>query len=297
MIESLEAVHITSSFALSAIVASSLFAAPPPSKAIAALMQEADEAFELGKFGEAVSKYEQAEKLDPAFDDADRLERFSGFNAEVAAPEAGLRGNDEASAALERRIGLALGRAWRHHPERNDLLYDASHTLADHGATDAALALTAEALQQNPGNMAALRVNLMVAEADALKNPSRAAADVEHFRAIFHRLLATKGDAEDFYVGGVSVYMFVTKVNLEPSVKLTLILQGKSALEKAKSSKPDYFEAMTYHSLLLREEAKLAADPEKRESLTAQADKERADVVEIVRKRKSAAESKPDGKQ
>jgi tetratricopeptide (TPR) repeat protein len=290
-------VHIRLSLALSAIVASSLFAAAPPSKAIAALMLEADEAFELGRFGEAISKYEQAEKLDPAFDDADRLERFSRYNAEVAAPEAGLRGNDEASAALERRIGLALGRAWRHHPERNDLLSAASHTLADHGASDAALALTAEALQQNPGNTAALRDNLMVTGIDALKNPSRAAADVEHVRAGIDRLLATKGDAEDFYVGGVLVYELVSKAKLEPSVKLTLIPRGKSTLEKARSSQPDYFEAIVYHSLLLREEAKLTADPAKRDALTAQADEERAAAVEIMRKKKSAAADKPDGEQ
>ncbi|HEY6843864.1 MAG TPA: hypothetical protein VI391_06830, partial [Thermoanaerobaculia bacterium] len=75
--------------------------------------------------------------------------------------------------------------------------------------------------------------------------------------------------------------------------KRTLIRKGLDLLEKAESLKPGYFEAITYRSLLIRQQAMLEKDPEKQKQLIAEADAVRERAVEIIKKRKTAVAQHP----
>ncbi|HEX3580182.1 MAG TPA: hypothetical protein VH087_00370, partial [Thermoanaerobaculia bacterium] len=68
-----------------------------------------------------------------------------------------------------------------------------------------------------------------------------------------------------------------------------IIEKGKNALAKAISMKPEYFEAIVYQNLLLRQQALVETDPAKQQELLKQADELKTKAVEIVRKRKAAS--------
>jgi len=74
-----------------------------------------------------------------------------------------------------------------------------------------------------------------------------------------------------------------------PAEKMAIIEKGKAALAKAISMKTDYFEAIVYQNLLLRQQALVETDPVKQQELIKQADELKTKAVEIVRKRKAAS--------
>lgn len=95
---------------------------------------------------------------------------------------------------------------------------------------------------------------------------------------------------ESFYTYGVVCYEKVSKnPPADMAERMAIIEKGKNALRRAITMNPDYFEALVYLNLLLRQQATVETDPVKQQALVAEADKVRAQAVEIVKKRKAAA--------
>lgn len=94
-------------------------------------------------------------------------------------------------------------------------------------------------------------------------------------------------NAERHYAIGVVSYEAVSKdKDLAESAKRDLIKRGLAAFDRAEALKADYFEALMYHSLLLRQQALVEKDPNVQKKLIADADALRARVVEIVKRRR-----------
>ena len=95
---------------------------------------------------------------------------------------------------------------------------------------------------------------------------------------------------EAYYVYGVVCYEKVAKnPPADMAERMAIIERGKAALAKATQMNPDYFEALVYHNLLLRQQAVVETDPAKQQALIAEADAVRAKAVEVNNKRKAAA--------
>lgn len=95
---------------------------------------------------------------------------------------------------------------------------------------------------------------------------------------------------EAYYVYGVVCYEKVAKnPPADLAERMAIIEKGKAALAKATQMNPDYFEALVYHNLLLRQQAVVEPDPLKQQALVAEADQVRAKAVEVNNKRKAAA--------
>lgn len=71
---------------------------------------------------------------------------------------------------------------------------------------------------------------------------------------------------------------------LSDNDKNALVAQGLIAIDDALRLKPEYLEALTYKNLLIRLLATLTQDPERQQTLIAQADKYRDQALEIRRK-------------
>lgn len=101
---------------------------------------------------------------------------------------------------------------------------------------------------------------------------------------------------EAFYVYGVVCYEKVAKnPPADMAERISIIEKGKAALAKASQMNPDYFEALVYHNLLLRQQAVVETDPVKQQALVAEADAVRAKAVAVNNKRKAAAAATPAG--
>ena len=95
---------------------------------------------------------------------------------------------------------------------------------------------------------------------------------------------------ESFYTYGVVCYEKVAKnPPADIGERLAIIEKGKSALQRAIQLKSDYFEAMVYYSLLLRQQAPLETDPVKQQALVAEANTIRDEAIAIVKKKKAEA--------
>jgi predicted Zn-dependent protease len=102
------------------------------------------------------------------------------------------------------------------------------------------------------------------------------------------KLLDSK-NPEAYYIYGVVCY---EKVANNPPAdlneRLQIIEKGKAALQQAISLRKDYFEAMAYLNLLLRQQAIVETDPVKQQDLIKQADAIRLRAMEIVKAQKAA---------
>jgi TonB family protein len=96
-------------------------------------------------------------------------------------------------------------------------------------------------------------------------------------------------NAELFYILGVSSYEVAAK-HAEPlsmQQKRDVIRRGLAAFHRAESLRADYFESLTYRSLLLREQAKLESDPAVQRKLIEEADATRQRAVEVLKARRA----------
>ena len=95
---------------------------------------------------------------------------------------------------------------------------------------------------------------------------------------------------EAFYIYGVVCYEKVAKnPPADVNERLAIIEKGKNALKRAMGLRSEYFEAMAYYQLLLRQQAPLETDPIKQQALIVEANKVRDEAIAIIRKRKEAA--------
>ena len=76
--------------------------------------------------------------------------------------------------------------------------------------------------------------------------------------------------------------------SLDMASRTTLVDNGLKSVQEALQLKPDYFEAMAYYNLLLREKAKVETDANKRAEDIAQADEWVKKAVALRQKQKAA---------
>ena len=74
---------------------------------------------------------------------------------------------------------------------------------------------------------------------------------------------------------------------LDNQERMAAARKGVETLQRALKLKPDYFEAMSYMSLLLRQEARFTSDGQQQKALTDQADQWRAKGLEELKKRRT----------
>jgi tetratricopeptide (TPR) repeat protein len=68
---------------------------------------------------------------------------------------------------------------------------------------------------------------------------------------------------------------------VKPAQKVEYLAKGMEAIDKALQIRPDYFEALTYKNLLLRQQALVERNPAKQKALLAEADKLRDRAIEV----------------
>lgn len=90
-------------------------------------------------------------------------------------------------------------------------------------------------------------------------------------------------NAERHYAVGVVAYEGVVKGNLTVDEKRDFIRRALEQLVRAETLRKNYFEAMAYHSLLLRQQALLEDDPAVEKTLIAEADAIRQKALEIIK--------------
>lgn len=99
--------------------------------------------------------------------------------------------------------------------------------------------------------------------------------------------------APQYYTVGVNAWdkVYHEGLTLDSEGKAKMVEMGLDALKQAIDSKPDYYEAMVYYNLMLREKAKLEPDPIKQAELFAEAGAWQKKAIE-TRKRVLEAEEK-----
>jgi tetratricopeptide (TPR) repeat protein len=101
------------------------------------------------------------------------------------------------------------------------------------------------------------------------------------------------GQAEALYTIGVNAW---SKVYNDPTLdtinRTELVDLGLKALDEALQKKPDYFEAMVYTNLLLRQKANLQSDANLRAQYIAQADEWKAKAQDLAARNKKLAAEK-----
>ncbi len=75
---------------------------------------------------------------------------------------------------------------------------------------------------------------------------------------------------------------------VKPPQALAYALKGLEAVDKALELRPDYFEALTYKNLLLRQEARFEKSPAKQQELIKQADEFQKKAIEVQARQRGA---------
>lgn len=116
-----------------------------------------------------------------------------------------------------------------------------------------------------------------------------ALADVEKARDL------DASNPERSYAVGTWIYEYVSSRSgaLSRQQKRDLIARGIEALQTAERLKPDYFEALVYHGLLLHQQALIEEDSQKKQALTVQADALRERGKAIVKRRSGGTSTAP----
>jgi tetratricopeptide (TPR) repeat protein len=239
-------------------------------------IKAANQAYEKEDYKTALAEYQTARTIDPEFPD---LARMIGYS------EIGLYVPDEKSPANEKHADNAI--AWltqylKVRPEDRIARDALINMYLNANRTSQAIDYFRNYLASHPADLEAVRSIATLYSKQGNFNES-----LNWYEKI--TLLDSK-NPEAFYVYGVVCYEKVAKnPPADPAEKTAIIEKGKGALARAISMKPDYFEAIVYQNLLLRQQALVETDPAKQQELIKQADELKTKAVEIVRKRKAAS--------
>jgi tetratricopeptide (TPR) repeat protein len=226
----------------------------------------------------ALEAYMEAVRIDPAAASLDRIRDYSplpSFRLVDPLPPAEQRAADERFVKGEKAHAAALRQYVDLHPDDWQTRKALVHLvpLAD---AQAMLAPLFKARPNDP-ELYDLRgsVRAHAGEFDASLADYVKAAELD------------PRNPERKYIAGVVIYQTVAKrPGLTPQQKRDLIRRGIAYLEAAEGLKPEYFEAMAYRNLLLRQMAELESDPETKKKLVAEADEVRRQAVEAIQRRK-----------
>ena len=149
---------------------------------------------------------------------------------------------------------------------------------------DQALAYLEKQAQANPddANLQASRVRLLI-QAERLPQAIQLA----------NQLPRGQAKAESLYSVGVTIWdkSFHQGDTMSVEEREKLIDQGLAGMQQALQINPEYFEAMVYYNLLLREKAKVQLDGTKRLEYQAQAD-QWVEKAKALRKKQLEEEKK-----
>jgi tetratricopeptide (TPR) repeat protein len=153
---------------------------------------------------------------------------------------------------------------------------------------DQALAYLEKQSQENPNdaNIQASRVRLLI-QAERLPQAIQLA----------NQLPRGQAKAESLYSVGVTIWdkSFHQGDTMSVEQREKLIDQGLAGMQQALQINPEYFEAMVYYNLLLREKAKVQLDGTKRLEYQAQAD-QWVEKAKTLRKKQLEEEKKKQAK-
>lgn len=240
-------------------------------------IRDANDAYAKEDYATALKHYERARQIDPkSFPELDRLIGYSRIGLYV--PEDPSPANTgHADAAI-----VELRKYLQQRPDDNIARDALINLYLNADRTTDAINYFREWLQKNPADL------------DAVKSIATLYAKQGNFNESLNwyekiTLLDSK-NPEAFYVYGVVCYEKVSKnPPADMAERMAIIEKGKAALAKATQMNPDYFEALVYHNLLLRQQAVVETDPAKQQALIAEADAVRARAVEVNKKRKAQA--------
>ncbi|MGH9459399.1 MAG: hypothetical protein ACRD2J_17325 [Thermoanaerobaculia bacterium] len=243
-------------------------------------IREGNDAYEQQNYKVAIEKYQEARKIAPnSFPELDRMIGYSYI---------GLYNPEDKSAQNQKFADsaiLELQKYLQRVPENESAREAMVNLMLNADRTSQAIAYFKEYLKTHPADLATVRT---IANLYAQK-----LGDFDESLNWYHKItLLDPNNAEAFYTFGVVVWEKVHRdPPADPQAALQLIERGKDALERAIQLREDYFDALVYLNLLLREQVKLTPDPEEQQVLLARADQYRNRAVAIT-KAKKAAEAK-----
>ena len=238
-------------------------------------IEEANEAYKQQKFDVALAHYLAAQRIDSSFAELDRMIGYSHigqFEPEDTTPE-NERHADSAIASLRTYLDKRPDDA----AARDSLI---SLYLAANRPLDA-IAFFENEVKKKPGDL------------DSVKSLATLYAKQGDFPGAlrWYREI-TRIDAknpEAYYILGVVLFEKVAKTpEPDEAANLLVIEEGKAVLAKAIALRPDYFEALVYMNLHLRQQASRETDEQRKEALFAQADEFRTKAIAIQESRKAA---------
>lgn len=242
-------------------------------------IRDANEAYAKEDYATALKDYRRARKIDSSFPDLDRLIGYSLIGLYVPEDKSAANAKNADAAAVELRTYLQK--------RPNDLIAREAliNLYLNADRTTDAINYFRDWLKTHPTDL------------EAVKSVATLYAKQGNFNeALNWYEKITRLDArnpESFYIFGVVCYEKVSKnPPAEMAERIAIIEKGKTALARAMQMNPDYFEAVVYLNLLLRQQATVETDPVKQQALIAQADTIRNKAVEIIRQKKAANSAK-----
>lgn len=240
-------------------------------------IREANMAYDHEEYDKALELYQKARQENMTFPEIDRMIGYSYiglYNPEDQSPE----NQKLADSAI-----LELQKYMRKRPDDTAAREAMVNLMLNADRTQQAIDYFKGHLEEHPGDLPTVRsIATLYAKLGNFEE------SLNWYKEITR--LDSK-NAESFYTFGVVVYEKVSKnPPAEMQDRLTLIEEGKAALERAMSLRKDYFEAIVYLNLMYREHAKITEDPVVQQELLAKADEYRTQAVAIVRARKAAEE-------
>jgi tetratricopeptide (TPR) repeat protein len=244
-------------------------------------IKTANQAYEKEDYATALQHYTTARKIDPEFDDLDRMIGYS---------QIGLYVPEDKTPANEAHADAAIVELNKYLKKRPD----------DRIARDALINMYLNANRTSQAiDYFRTYLNTHPADLEAVKSIATLYAKQGNFNESLNwyqkiTLLDSK-NPESFYIFGVVCYEKVAKnPPADNAEKMAIIEKGKAALQHAIDMKPDYFEAMAYLNLLWRQQALLddLTDHAKAQADVAQANAVRDKAIEIIRAKKAAASKK-----
>lgn len=238
-------------------------------------IRDANDAYAKEEYATALKSYRRAREIDASFPDLDRLIGYSLIGLYV--PE------DKSPANLKNADGAAveLRKYLRKRPDDRIAREALINLYLNADRTTEAINYFRDWLTTHPTDL------------EAVKSVATLYAKQGNFNESLNWYeKITRLDArnpESFYTFGVVCYEKVQKnPPADMAERIAIIEKGKAALSRAIQMNPEYFDALVYLNLLIRQQAIVETDPVKQQTLIAEADKVRARAVEIVRKRKAA---------
>ncbi len=243
-------------------------------------IRDANQAYEKEDYKTALAGYLRARSIDPSFPDLDRMIGYCEIGLYIPDETPKSPENEKhADAAI-----VELNKYLKKRPEDRVAQDALINMYLNANRTDEAIAYFRSYLSQDEHRN----------DLEAVKSIATLYAKKGNFNESLNwyekiTLIDSK-NPESFYIFGVVCYEKVAKnPPADVNERLAIIEKGKRSLQHAIDMRPEYFEAMAYLNLLWRQQAPLETDLLKGQQDVAQAIQIRDRAVEIINRKKAAA--------